>query len=369
MSRGFISHSFPGSGAEDSSFEDLLHNTALASRMDQHGPESSESSSNAGANAAGRAELSIHQPEASQPIPSLANRRSAPSLRTHQSDEGPTATSAASHSSGPRGSLKKSSSIMRLSMSSDGKASIVTKDTTSPSPPRPVQTSGGADGVPSNITLFSSDHPVPALAPLKRSSSGRSRDSRAWEFWCDKDARTELEDKAEKDAQGSAADAIGLLRSSSGRRILGPISSRRNSLFPRQVGTTKRTKLDVSMPSLSKASTSHGRLQHDRGKGTGMVAKPSLHTHKSGTSINIPGNESDKENWSPDGEWHRSDLRNHDMSDSFTSKHEGAARDDPEADPEVEVFMRGGRRSSNVSGEEEMDCVQGLLSLSQGNWR
>jgi hypothetical protein len=36
---------------------------------------------------------------------------------------------------------------------------------------------------------------------------------------------------------------------------------------------------------------------------------------------------------------------------------------DPEADAELAAFMKGGRKS------EDLDCVQGLLSLSQGNWR
>lgn len=63
------------------------------------------------------------------------------------------------------------------------------------------------------------------------------------------------------------------------------------------------------------------------------------------------------------------------------------SEDDADGDEEVARFMgRGGgrgrrgseetemeteraRKSDSVSEEEELDCVQGLLSLSQGNWR
>lgn len=236
---------------------------------------------------------------------------------------------------------------MRLSMDSEGKATVVTKDTSSPSPPRPYQAPNAGTAVaqapalkPINLT----GEPSLALAPFKRSVSGRSRDSRAWEFWCDKDARTALEDKAEKDGNGSAANAIGLLRSSSGRRILGSIPSKRNPVLSRQSTAVKRPKLDTCVPSLPRAKTSEGRLQQHKG-------------HKKGRlSINIPDNESDKENRTPGTEVSRDDS----VDD---------ANDDVDNDAEIEAFMKGGRSNSNVSGEEEMDCVQGLLSLSQGAWR
>lgn len=34
-----------------------------------------------------------------------------------------------------------------------------------------------------------------------------------------------------------------------------------------------------------------------------------------------------------------------------------------------ELRSRHSRKSDSVSEEEDLDCVQGLLSLSQGNWR
>ena len=36
-------------------------------------------------------------------------------------------------------------------------------------------------------------------------------------------------------------------------------------------------------------------------------------------------------------------------------------------DDEVREFMRGSGRKE--AAEDDLDCIQGLLSLSQGNWR
>ena len=250
---------------------------------------------------------------------------------------------------------------MRLSMDSEGKATVVTKDTTSPSPPRPYQAPNIVSGaVKQQPTLSKAADDVPlALPPLKRASSGRSRDSRAWEFWCDRESRTELEHKAEKDANGSAANAIGLLRSNSGRRILGSIPSKRNSFLSRQPTAAKKTKLDISVPELTKSNTSEGRLQQRDMEGK------KIHY---GASSNLPGNDSDKENWSPDTEVSQDSIDEHLAGPTAPGRRPRAIAD-VEDDPEVAAFMKGGRRESNVSGEEEMDCVQGLLSLSQGAWR
>ena len=62
-----------------------------------------------------------------------------------------------------------------------------------------------------------------------------------------------------------------------------------------------------------------------------------------------------------------------DASAIFTSTSEkrlvNRENNDPEADPELAAFMRSGRKSNSISEEEELDCIQNLLSLSQGNWR
>lgn len=222
-----------------------------------------------------------------------------------------------------------------------------------------------------------------ATPTLPRAPSGRSRDSRAWEFWCDKDCRTELEEKAEKDQSGSAADAIQLLRSTSGRNILGPLSAKHN---PGQPNAAKRLRREARMP-LQRSSTWNGRLQ---GKKLGEIAgkaKPKLNGSKSALSVHIPGNSSDKENWSPNSDLQsESGLEEGEAAEStaggkadrnaakpfgFKTRHTKAHRTsiDPENDPEIAAFMRAGRGSDTVSEHEELDCVQGLLSLSQGNWR
>jgi hypothetical protein len=291
--------------------------------------------------------------------------------------------------------LKKSSSFVRLSMTSEGAAKIITKDSPSPSPPRASQqlrqsfNSSLGPGVPSLDLARARD----SGNPLRRSASGRSHDSRAWEFWCDKDARNDQEEQAEKDASGSAADAIGLMRANSGRRVLGSLPAKRNATVMKQ-SSAKRTKLDHPRPTLHRSNTSSGRLQH--GVETVQKSALKLKYSESGASIYIPGNESDKENWSPErnvlpssqpvmgsssGKSRRTAL-GESRAAGITGKASRIGKrppqtprpraateklTDPDKDPELAAFMRD-RKSSSISGEEELDCVQGLLSLSQGRW-
>ena len=324
----------------------------------------------------------------------LSNRRSAPSLRQSQSFG--KLSSAPMHvcSANSAVRLRKASSFVRISMNSEGNAKVVTKDSSSPSPP---QASQGPPLVGHDAGLGTADYAssVPPMKPLQRSSSGRSRDSRVWEFWCDKDARSELEDKAEKDASGSAADAIDLLRSASGRSILGAIPSKRNSTLSRQYMPSKRSKFELAIPKLHKSSTALGRLEGKADSSATLYAKPTpkLKYSESGFSIYIPSNESDKENWSPSGDISNDgqsepsqhfgdtsrgtqisskDLPSQSTTATFKRRSASVSNADgnkDEEDPEVAAFMRGARKSNNISGDEELDCVQGLLSLSQGNWR
>jgi hypothetical protein len=226
------------------------------------------------------------------------------------------------------------------------------------------------------------------MKPLQRTSSGRSRDSRVWEFWCDKDARSELEEKAEQDASGSAAGAIGLLRSA-GRNILGAVPSKRNSTLSRQSISLKRSKVESAAPKLHKSSTALGRLEGMPTSNAATYAPPlsKLEYPESSFSVYIPGNESDKENWSPSTDMSHNGRLEHSLQPLSHMPKDAASHSSvnelrrqrasfssienyrPEEDPEVAAFMRGTRRRSSVSGDEELDCVQGLLSLSQGNWR
>ena len=322
----------------------------------------------------------------------ISNRRSAPSLRQSQSFSKQSSPPMDVGTADSAIRLRKASSFVRISLNSEGNAKVVTKDSSSPSPPHASQ---GAPPVGHDTGFGAADRAsnIPLMKPLQRPSSGRSRDSRVWEFWCDKDARSELEEKAEKDASGSAADAIGLLRSASGGSILGSIPSKRNSALSRQGLPSKRSKFELAMPKLHKSSTALGRLEEKPDSSAAVYAKPTpkLMYSESAFSVHIPGNESDKENWSPSGEV--SNGGQSEPSQRFGDRFKGTqglskdlARQSTvegqrqrmsvsnaecikdEEDPEVAAFMRGAQKS-NISGNEELDCVQGLLSLSQGNWR
>lgn len=273
-------------------------------------------------------------------------------------------------------SIKKSTSIVRLSMTSEGSAQISTNDGFTPSPPRPVADDSQA--------LNALNVPMPSLSSsqgssqsnsLKRSASGRSRDSRAWEFWCDKNSRTELELKAEKDGKGSAADAISVIRATSQRKALQPLSSRQNAALTRpQPWHNHRAGMLSKRPPLQRAHTSSGRLQNDASTNADSKRRQrtKLSVLESDTSVLIPGNESDKENWSPGADPKHQQAEQDDLP-KWKSISKGSAnvvdRENlrPEDDEEVAAFMRG-RSSSSLSGSEELDCVQGLLSLSQGRW-
>ena len=356
------------------------------------GSYSSSSTSTVGHNPADAVENAHQAPI--KPVGYLTSRRSAPSLRVDGPIDLSSSHTRVNHElSRP---MKRASSFIRLALTSEGNATITTKDASSPSPPRAPQ---GALMIerPSNAVSDDANASSAATAtsnpkPLHRTSSGRSRDSRAWEFWCDKNTRSELEDKAEKDASGSATGAIGLLRSSSRRRVLGSIPSKRNSAISSHASISKRSKLDQAPRQLQRSSTSLGRLQGKHAVTDREFLKPApkLKHFKSATSAYVPGNDSDKENWSPElethGERRGQQVHTHSLASAITAhppkvrrqSNRGEAGSKSSAahqaikledDPEVVSFMRTGKGSSRVAADQELDCVQGLLSLSQGNWR
>ncbi|KAF2214852.1 hypothetical protein CERZMDRAFT_82756 [Cercospora zeae-maydis SCOH1-5] len=307
----------------------------------------------------------------------LANRRSAPSLHRSSSEN---ATGRPVTDEGSGGAPKRPRAI-RLSMDSEGNAIVTTKDTSSPSPPRPQQSILLPD--PTSI-------PSPALStPMsgaKRTMNGRSRDSRSWEFWCDKDARSELENVAEKDSHGSAAGAIGLLRSASGRSVLSPLNAKRNAAADSHGHSAKRLKFGHKRSSLQRSHTSSGRLQ---GKAGHTHLPPKFKYSGSAMTKRRTGGDSDKENWSPGVNFSSdpaSDDSNHGCLATLSAPRQSGIRqtlspnkrartlrgsvEDPEADPELSSFMARGRESGGAAAADaDLDCVQGLLRLSQGSWR
>jgi len=212
---------------------------------------------------------------------------------------------------------------------------------------------------------------------IPRISSGRSRDARTWEFCCDPDARDELTTQAENESSGSAVAAISLLRSTSSSNLKSN-GSKRNTTAPKMKSVVHGKK-----PKLSRASSSLARLQG---------------SHKA--ALGSPSGDSDKENWLPqDGSGnsqrrnlaiprpqkqkrrrvleesktdlsHTSALGSHKMTHGKYATTEVEIFEDrtnvSEVDREVDRFMRG---EVSPSKKGDLDCIQGLLSLSQGTWR
>ncbi|PVH97758.1 hypothetical protein DM02DRAFT_616305 [Periconia macrospinosa] len=301
-------------------------------------------------------------------------------------------------------SLKRAHSFVRISTNEDGTARVVTDLDKTPSPPHPrsnqkafsraaagLRRSYSAAGL--NERLNAAREGRSPKIPRTNSNIGRSRDSRAWEFWCDPDTRnnTTLTTRAEQEGSGSAADAIGLLRAN--RKILAQNQLRQNTPVARRHQSQKMSShsgIKKSRGPMQRASTSYGRLQSkDYGKGYG-----------SSESEELPQTESDKENWEPEqtparrtkhagqpygsqrprqilGE--NTEIMSQSQSlgalidrEKGSTPRKGGRRDsDPEQDEELRAFMNGDGLSARttVSSAEEAGCVEGLLKLSQGQWR
>lgn len=341
-----------------------------------------------------------------------------------------------------RKGLKKSASAIRLSFGADGSAIVRNGD--SPSPPRklppPPVTPGDSIPGPHLRRSYSSQslnepgsQESTKSQSLRRMSSFRSHDSRTWEFFCDRDARSELEERAEQEQSGSAADAIKLARSSSGRRLNRSLSNKRKETPYTEVTSAKRVKTAApaadtpsTLPSTTpfkepaqplmprSASASNPRRQvPSQTPGQLKHKTPKI---KQTPTFDFPATDSDKENWSPERHFNfiqsmttspavppttarrRAPPIAHTPLRRGTSPIKGASSslkrprmeqvdisdEDDDDDDDVVQFVgetgsarreepqgrkRQSRQSDSVSEEEDLDCVQGLLSLSQGAWR
>jgi hypothetical protein len=290
-------------------------------------------------------------------------------------------------------------------MSLDGKAQLTSAE---PSPPRETSTrpSSSEAAFPQRRVrgLQRSQSALPYEQFPRRSSAngsyiprllnGRSRDARTWEFCCDTDARDELTAQAENESSGSAVAAISLMRSTS-KTALKSNSNKRNAPSAKQeLGTHgKRPKVGQ----LGRAMSSLARLQ--------STEQPFLKSFESRKDkedlMGSPSGDSDKENWVPNengGNARRRPLPQsrpqkqipsksilgdnfnvpthaYDLGGSKNRRRRGTYvepkvfEDEENAGvvgEEVEKFMRG---EISPSKKGDLDCVQGLLSLSQGNWR
>lgn len=305
---------------------------------------------------------------------------------------------------------------IRLSMSLDGKAKVRTKDSETPSPPKIRATPSNAatqavrtlQRSKSAISPDEVSRTAGGSKPLT-SAIGRSRDARTWEFFCDSETRDALSAHAERERRGSAAGAISLIRTNSKKSLLQrskSIEAFRGPLTPKAgLTNTKKTpvhSMQKPKPKLSRAISSVARMQADYNEIKVQTHRQSKSLKKTGSTLRVesPSGDSDKENWEPGTQ--TSNIRrrpvtgisrpilseNRDvMSHSFgldsaltgaahqardnrrkTSNvdKENAHPQDEEGNEEVPSFMRG----ANVPDEEEdLDCIQGLLSLSQGAWR
>jgi len=286
-------------------------------------------------------------------------------------------------------------------MSLDGKAELV-ESLSSPAretPPRP--SSSGAvfpqdrrslQRSQSAFSFSHSSHNSPSTGPapfVPQLQTGRSRDARTWEFACDPDARDELTTQAENESTGSAVAAISLLRSTS-HTALKSNNNKRNAPSGKQDAFA-----NVKKPKLGRAQSSVARLQ-STGKSTSKVNRPS----KGGQGLmRSPSGDSDKENRLPGEEGSHArrrplpsarterDLNSKNvlgdnlkiMADvgnfggSKSRRRKGANLEpkvfedqEREGGEEVEKFMRG---DVSPSKKGDLDCIHGLLSLSQGNWQ
>lgn len=284
----------------------------------------------------------------------------------------------------------KGQNALRISMSSDGKAVIRTDDEPSPSKNR--------------ISMFStrkthftglrrSNSAILPATPRVASSEkermfGRSRDPRNWESVFDTDARSALSTPGS--AQSAPHSTPGLFRSRGQRSLTRSLSSRRNAFannspshpetpMPMQAGDKRRK--------LSRTVSSLGRLESNRANALGQVSGNSLkmpkllgNSKKNDEDFEFHNGDSDKENWIPGtrisnvrrrtttSNMQRPALRDANSKNrrSRLSQAHQQRKTAPEVEPEVSAFMANG---GSASQEEDLDCIQGLLSLSQGAWR
>lgn len=230
----------------------------------------------------------------------------------------------------PPSSCSSSASALRprLSTGLDGKAEVVTSPPQNPaslpaeqqsfdSAYRPSYQRGPSESpltLPPISVITNSLPSSQSAAPfVPRLSRGRSRDVHAWEFACDAENREDaLTVQAQHESRGSAIAAISLLRSTSGSTAGGnsPLQpSRSNKRNASISGMTPRADSSTKKPRLTKGLSATGRLETPNNNNTWAGKRQSLAAEtadfsysksKSSLFISPQGNESDKENWSPD---------------------------------------------------------------------
>ncbi|MCJ1243348.1 hypothetical protein MMC30_000545 [Trapelia coarctata] len=235
----------------------------------------------------------------------------------------------------------------------------------------------------------------------RSSMPGRSSDVRTWEFYCDSDVRNALSVQAEQEKKGSALGLLGLIRSSSASSKI-PSTPLNQHISQLKHGPGKRKGAggrSDQRPKISRTTSSVARLQT-------VDVNVQRHTPKTlegdpkqdlkNSRHRDPSGDSDKENWEPGTQLRNSQRRTaggqrgvltettrtacHSMRlENLLNQDAGNPRRRPGKytdgtqdkenigiDPEVSRFMG---EANPPRQEDDLDCVQNLLSLSQGQWQ
>lgn len=312
----------------------------------------------------------------------------------------------------------KSPPSLRLTLSFDGEAMVRKEDEMTPSPPKSRNALRIAMSSDGKAVIRAENEPSPSknrvamfsvrrtkLSGLRRSNSaifpatpragnteedrvfGRSRDPRNWESFFDTDARSALSTPTSSQTAPHASSA-GIFPSRTKRSLTRSTSTRHSLVsvhadfarppIPQSMGEKRRK--------LSRTVSSLGRLETDRNKASTCPSKlsKSMTSKSNKPDLELDPGDSDKENWVPgvrssqvrrrpashaprpvlresNPNRRPSALGNSKRNRPYPAGTQGKAP--PDLSAEVSAFMAGG------SQEDDLDCVQGLLSLSQGAWR
>ncbi|ATZ45923.1 Bchox7 [Botrytis cinerea B05.10] len=286
-------------------------------------------------------------------------------------------------------------SRVRLSTGLDGRAELVEGEITPPRSHAERPTSSLSSVIP--LKRMRSLYRSHSALPLGSSSfngpftprllSGRSRDARTWEFCAEGEPRDELTTQAENESSGSAIAAISLIRSTSSS-ALKPNPNKRN--------TPSRPNLQGKRPKMGRASSSVARMQSG-------IKKSRQSVNDKDQLMRSPSGDSDKENWVPSQTGVNPRRRPAHIPKESDKEPKGILQDNPSIPTHADFGVDGNKRRKSTHSEpqvfedgetsakntkapdddvqhfmqapvspskkDDVDCIQGLLSLSQGNWR
>jgi hypothetical protein len=336
----------------------------------------------------------IHVKSAQSRRSALAPQKSPPSLRISMSFDG---EALVRRNTETTPSPPKVRSGIRISLSSDGEALIRTVDEPSPSKNRLRLVPTRTPRLPRLRRSYSAVNALSSKMDMGNSESegklfGRSRDARTWELYCDTDARSALSPSVNipKSLHGEVSGSYrSLSRSSSSMaqiNVLGTNPTLANRMVPVEQGE-KRRKLSRAVSSLGRLETGQKNTHLARSS----LKKPSI--KESNDDVDLQVGDSDKENWLPgtqtsgvrrqrvgvpsqrsaltDGARTQPDRGARATgSDECQDVHGGMTKgwkttSARKVDEEAMVFMP---TSDGSDQNEDLDCIQGLLSLSQGAW-